>query len=471
MQLTVTAAGIAALIAAQNNGTNAVLVSQIGLTAAAFDPESAHRLPAEIKRITTFAGEAVSADTIHVNIADDSADTFTLRGFALYLDDGTVFALYGNPVLTTIIEKSTAATMLLSCDVRFARIDATQITFGDSTWTNPPASETVLGVSRRATRIQAIGGTATDVTMSPAGDKAAMDFRFGENSPSAYIKDLLAISTAVLLRIAIGIKDVATMDMGAGNGIDSDKLDGQEGAYYLNYNNLAGRPVASIPLSDKGVSNGVATLGIDGKVLSGQLPAIAITDVFEVPSQAAMLALSAQRGDVAVRSDINLSFIHNGGSAGTGADWTQLKTPTDAVLSVAGRTGAISLGVSDVGGLQSSLDSKANISGANFTGTVRAPKFADGSSRRYKKEIRSIDTGKALDLLLGIDFKAYVLRADGTRDMGTIAEDLADGPLDFVVGRTANGDPENVHYRPLFVLSCVALQGLSRRVAELEAKA
>ncbi len=227
MQLTVTAAGLAALIAAQNNGTNAVQVAEIGLTAAAFDPESASALPAEIKRITTFAGEAVSNDTIHVNIADDSNDTYTLRGFALYLDDGTVFALYGQPVATTIIEKAGAATMLLSCDVRFAQIDATEITFGDSTWTNPPASETVLGVSRRATVLQAVAGNSTDTTMTPEGDKAALDGRLGAGAPAAFVKALLNIATAALFRAAIGVKDVATLNMGSNGGIDADLLDGK----------------------------------------------------------------------------------------------------------------------------------------------------------------------------------------------------------------------------------------------------
>ena len=32
---------------------------------------------------------------------------------------------------------------------------------------------------------------------------------------------------------------------GSGSGLDADKLDGQEGSYYLNYNNLSNKP--SIP--------------------------------------------------------------------------------------------------------------------------------------------------------------------------------------------------------------------------------
>jgi hypothetical protein len=68
---------------------------------------------------------------------------------------------------------------------------------------------------------------------------------------------------------------------------------------------------------------------------------IALTTVQVAANQTAQLALTAQEGDVAVRSDEKKSYMHNGGSAGTMADWTELQTPTDSVLSVNGNTGAI----------------------------------------------------------------------------------------------------------------------------------
>src|SRR5205085_694273 len=67
-----------------------------------------------------------------------------------------------------------------------------------------------------------------------------------------------------------------------------------------------------IPLAQKGAANGVATLGADSKIPSSQLPAIAITDTFVAGSQAAMLALAAQTGDVAVRTDTSTTFILKG---------------------------------------------------------------------------------------------------------------------------------------------------------------
>lgn len=92
----------------------------------------------------------------------------------------------------------------------------------------------------------------------------------------------------------------------------------------------------------------LATLS-GGKVPTTQLPAIAMTNVNSVSSQAAQLALTAQEGDVAIRTDLNQTYIHNSGSAGTMADWSLLATPTDTVTSVNGQTGIVTLTKSDVG--------------------------------------------------------------------------------------------------------------------------
>ena len=78
-----------------------------------------------------------------------------------------------------------------------------------------------------------------------------------------------------------------------------------------------------------------------GKLDSGWLPGLALTDVYSVAGEAAQLALSAQEGDIAIRSDLNKTYAHNGGTAGTMADWSELLTPTDAVQSIFSRTGTV----------------------------------------------------------------------------------------------------------------------------------
>ena len=85
------------------------------------------------------------------------------------------------------------------------------------------------------------------------------------------------------------------------------------------------------------------TVSSQGTIHSTNIPAIALTTVQTAANQTAHLALTAEEGDVVVRSDENKSYVHNGGSAGDMTDYTLLATPTDAVLSVDGATGAVAL--------------------------------------------------------------------------------------------------------------------------------
>lgn len=100
---------------------------------------------------------------------------------------------------------------------------------------------------------------------------------------------------------------------------------------------------------DSGVDAGnVPVLDENGKLNTAVIPAIAMTETFEVASEAEMLALEAQPGDVAIRSDISKTFILKSFPAASIENWALLKTPTEGVLSVNGKTGVVSLNTDDV---------------------------------------------------------------------------------------------------------------------------
>lgn len=103
-----------------------------------------------------------------------------------------------------------------------------------------------------------------------------------------------------------------------------------------------------IPNSQKAVANGVATLGSNGKIPSSQIPALAISETFVVATQAAMLALVAETGDVAVRTDLSKSFILSAEPASMLGNWQELLTPTAPVQSVNGQTGNVNLTTTNV---------------------------------------------------------------------------------------------------------------------------
>jgi len=96
-----------------------------------------------------------------------------------------------------------------------------------------------------------------------------------------------------------------------------------------------------IPLSQKGVADGVATLDNTGKIPASQIPPTAITSVAVVATIAERDALVAQEGDFCVVTDINETFVYNG------AEWIELQVGS-AVISVNGKTGAVSLSTTDI---------------------------------------------------------------------------------------------------------------------------
>lgn len=99
-----------------------------------------------------------------------------------------------------------------------------------------------------------------------------------------------------------------------------------------------------------GISVGnVVIVGANGKIDDSLIPPLAITDVFEASSEAEMLALAtANVGDVCIRSDQNKCYILKQLPYGTLANWKELKTPANSVLSVNGQTGAITLTTSHI---------------------------------------------------------------------------------------------------------------------------
>jgi hypothetical protein len=117
----------------------------------------------------------------------------------------------------------------------------------------------------------------------------------------------------------------------------------------------------------KGAVNGLAELDGSGKLPSSQLPAIAVTDTFVVASQAAMLALTAEVGDIAIRTDVSKTFVLAAAPASTLANWKELLSP-GAVVSVNGQTGSVSLDSDDVAEGTSNLyftDARAAAAAAN----------------------------------------------------------------------------------------------------------
>jgi len=145
-----------------------------------------------------------------------------------------------------------------------------------------------------------------------------------------------------------------------------------------------------------GYANGLAPLDGSGKVPTDHLPALAISETSVVNSQANMLALTAQVGDVAVRTDVNKSFILTATPASTLGNWQELLTPTDAVLSVDGLTGAVDLSGSylnrTTGQLLGDLDANTSYTVKNLKTPVNAK---DAAPKDYVDAVAGSATAAA----------------------------------------------------------------------------
>lgn len=85
-----------------------------------------------------------------------------------------------------------------------------------------------------------------------------------------------------------------------------------------------------IRIQDSGVWGNwvkLAWLDNNGLLPTSVLPPLSITSVSVVASESEQLALTVQEGDVAIRTDTSTTYMHNGGTAGTMDDWTEIQTP------------------------------------------------------------------------------------------------------------------------------------------------
>jgi hypothetical protein len=147
--------------------------------------------------------------------------------------------------------------------------------------------------------------------------------------------------------------------------------------------------------TQKGAVSGIASLDGSGLIPTSQLPALAITETSVVVSQAAMLALTAQIGDVAVRTDVNKSFILTASPASTLGNWQELLTPTDAVLSVDGNTGAISLSGTYLNATTGTLLGNLAAGGFKITGLGTPTSNNDAATKVYVDTVAGSATAAA----------------------------------------------------------------------------
>ena len=146
LEITITDAGRAEIVNADNTGTGPVEITEIGLGTGQYTPDPTQTaLVSEVKRISTISGLVLSPALIHVIGRDDTTDAYSVSEFGLYTESGTLFAVYSQG--TPYAEKVSGSSFLIAVDIAITTLDATSITFGDTTFVNPPATLTQQGIA------------------------------------------------------------------------------------------------------------------------------------------------------------------------------------------------------------------------------------------------------------------------------------------------------------------------------------
>jgi hypothetical protein len=211
-----------------------------------------------------------------------------------------------------------------------------------ATHTGAQAISTVTGLQTALDSKQVTGDYATNATVTNG-----LTTKVDKVTGSSLISD--ASITRLANTSGTNTGDQTTITGNAGSATVLQTARTINGVSFNGSSNITINAVDATPRiesSEKGIT--VATL-VGGKVPNDQIPALAISDTFEVSSEAQMLALSAaEKGDVAVRSDINQTLILKSSPSSTLANWVVLKSPTDLVSSVNGQTGVVNLSTSNI---------------------------------------------------------------------------------------------------------------------------
>jgi hypothetical protein len=171
------------------------------------------------------------------------------------------------------------------------------------------ASETVSGIAELATQAETNAGTDDARIVTPL--KFITKLQAYAQPLAANLTTLAGVASGAFGRTLLGSADAAAAKTSLG--------------------------LAAV------ASSGSASDITTGTLPTSVLPPLAINDTFVVASQAAMLALTAQRGDIAKRTDLNgQPFVLSTDDPTTLANWVSLETTSD-VSSVNGYTGTVVL--------------------------------------------------------------------------------------------------------------------------------
>ena len=248
-----------------------------------------------------------------------------------YVYDGTSWQELQNPTgAVTSVSGRTGVVTLTKTDVGLNNVDNT------SDVNKPVSSATQSALDLKANTSD-LGTASGEDVGTGAGNIVQLDG--SGRLPAVDGSQLTGLPTAPVNSVngQVGVVTLSKGDVGLNNvdnTSDSDKPVSTATQTALNLKE---------DKTDKNQPDGYVGLGADGKINPNYLPAgVTLGTVYTAADAAAASALTLNSGDVVVRTDESKTYIYDGSSL------VELQNPTDAVTSVNGQTGVVSLSTAEV---------------------------------------------------------------------------------------------------------------------------
>ena len=219
------------------------------------------------------------------------------------------------------------------------------------------------------------------------------------NNTADVVKNVLSatkLTTARTIELTGDVTGTASFNGSANAAITATVADNSHNHTITNVTGLQAALDAKVDDTEKGSSNGVATLDVNGKVTLTQIPDSVLGQLeYMGVHNFTTMPTATQKGQYWIASVSGNGYIVGDWAVWNGSAFDKVDN-TDAVATVAGRTGNVVLTKSDVGlsnvdntadaskpvstTQQTALDLKANLASPTFTGTVTAPTFSGALS-------------------------------------------------------------------------------------------
>lgn len=299
---------------------------------------------------TTKAGEAATSATA----AAGSASTATTKAGEASSSAATASTKAGEAASSATAAAGSASTATTKAGEAASSASTADTAKTDAQAARDAAQGYAAAADASADAAAADAATIAGAVSAATGAASTATTKAGEASDSAAAADASADAAAASAAdAAASAAEAADGGVQKVNGLSPDGA----GNVALTQDNVPdGTTNKAFTATEKTKLAGLAAIATSGSasdITTGTLPTsvlppLAVNETFTVANQAAMLALTAQRGDMAIRSDNGRTYVLSSDSPSTLADWKEVMA-AGQVQSVAGKTGVVSLVKGDVG--------------------------------------------------------------------------------------------------------------------------